>query len=188
MALDFIKQLSQEQLGTAPDNIIRQTIGMCNEVYELKYEAESYILRMNQHKDLIYGTHVHLPLFQQLGIPTPSIIAEDYSKSIYPFCYQILSRIPGKDIGQLINQLTKANLSNIAKAVSDIFDKFNTLAPVDSFGGITGKGEEHLTSLLSGYTLLRTNIERQNRESRVISSEILHIYDQLIDHFKSYLL
>ena len=76
----------------------------------LVYESESYIIRMNQEKELIYGTHKFLPLFHELEIKVPEIIAEDYSRSTFPFCYQIQNKIEGEDLGQVIGKLSSEQL------------------------------------------------------------------------------
>lgn len=187
MEKPIIQRLAQEQLGGIPQDIIRKNIGMCNEVYELRFPTESYILRMNRDKGLLYGTHKNLPLFQQLGIKTPDIIAEDYSKTTYPFCYQIQTLIPGKDLGLVIEQLSETQLRDIARAVSDIFDKFNRLPTQNSFGGIRGQDEDEQESMLSIFAQRRSTIHDRNQHSQVISSEILDIYDQAIDSISTYL-
>ena len=82
-----IEAISQKVWGQKPLKITRKTIGICNQVYELDFGDTAYILRMNMHKSLLYGTHKFLPLFKELGIKTPEITAEDYSQTTFPFCY-----------------------------------------------------------------------------------------------------
>ena len=88
-----IQEISKISFGRIPLDIKRMTIGICNEVFELQYENTSYIIRINTEKEWIYGTHKFLPIFQELQIKTPQILAEDYSKSKFPFCYQIQTKI-----------------------------------------------------------------------------------------------
>ena len=123
-----IQEISQQVFKETPTQIERKKIGICNEVYELTLPSNSFILRMNQHKDILYGTHRHLPIFKRLEIKTPEIVAEDYSKEHFPFCYHILTKIEGKDLGLVIDTLSEAELKSVASEVSDIFTKFNSIA------------------------------------------------------------
>lgn len=184
----FIREIGEKHLGGTPTEIIRMTIGMCNEVYELKYESASFILRMNQEKEWIYGTHKFLPLFQKLQIKTPKLIAEDYTKTEFPFCYQIQNKLKGKDLGLVIDKLSSSNLKQIAKEISDIFDKFNTLPETEGFGLLTGMREEKRENLLDGIENQRTTILQRNQSSNVIDAEILEIYNEILDSYKNYFL
>lgn len=179
-----IQAVSQKEFGQIPIAIERKTIGICNEVYELKLASKSVILRMNQQKEWLYGTHKFLPLFKKLNITTPDIIAEDYSKTTFPFCYQIQTKLAGKDLGVVIDTLTPTELKAVAKSVSDIFDKFNTLPPTKDFGGLTGLNEEHFDHLNIGNH--RTKILERNKTSNVISPEILRIYDEVLETYQGY--
>ncbi len=179
-----IQAVSQKEFGQIPITIERKTIGICNEVYELTLKSKSVILRMNQQKEWLYGTHKFLPLFKKLNITTPDIIAEDYSKIDFPFCYQILTKLEGKDLGVVIDTLSTNELKAVAHAVSDIFDKFNTLPPAKDFGGLTGLYEEHFDTLNIGRH--RVGILERNKSSNVISPEILRIYDEILETYKGY--
>ncbi|MEL7421416.1 MAG: aminoglycoside phosphotransferase family protein [Bacteroidota bacterium] len=181
-----IQDLSKEVLGQIPQAIIRKTIGICNEVYELQFADKSYILRMNREKEWIYGTHKFLPLFQELGIKVPSIIAEDYSKSSYPFCYQIQTKIAGQDLAIVFPELSPAELKAIAKEVSNIFDKFNALPYRKSFGGLTGMNEGQEESQLAIIKERVRTIRERNQSSNVLGEEVLQILDQLLTDYQPY--
>ena len=184
----LIQAISEKHLGEIPLEINRMTIGICNEVYELKYPSNSYILRMNKEKEWIYGTHEFLPLFQKLEIRTPSIVAEDYSKSEFPFCYQIQTKLEGKDLLVVFNDLSESSLTAIAKEVSLIYDKFNTLPYEKSFGGLTGINEGNEASLLSMIKDQKKNIIERNKHSKVIDQEIMGLYHKLIEGYTNYFL
>lgn len=183
-----IQKVCQLEFGAPPLDITRKTIGICNEVYEVKFADNSYILRMNQEKRLIYGTHKFLPLFQKLNIKVPAIIAEDYSKSKFPFCYQIQSKLEGKDLVVVFHELSAASLRAIAKEISLVFDKFNTLPHEQTFGGLTGMHEEHKESLLTILEDKKKDILARNKISNVLDQEIIDIYDHLIKEYKAYFL
>lgn len=182
----LIIELGKKILGANPLQIKKKEIGICNEVYELTYESSSYILRMNKEKEWIYGTHKFLPIFQKLAIKVPSIIAEDYTKTQFPFCYQLQSKIEGKDLAIVFQDLSYKNLQSIAKEISRIFDQFNTLPARQDFGGLTGLNEEHIDSLLTIIKGKRKYFVQKKNESKVIDNQILGIFDELVNKYSSY--
>ena len=183
-----IQEIGERKLNGIPLEINRMTIGMCNEVYELKYKSNSFILRMNKEKEWIYGTHKFLPLFQKLQIKTPKIVAEDYSKTEFQFCYQIQTKLEGKDLGLVIHKLNPSNLKQIAKEVSNIFDKFNSFPYGNDFGMITGLNEEKYENLLVVIENQRKTIIQRNKSTNVIDKETKEIHNKLLKDYNNYFL
>lgn len=186
MDFNAIQAIGKTVFGEVPVSISRKTIGMCNEVYEIAYPTVSYILRMNAHKGFLYGTHKFLPLFKQLAIKTPEIVAEDYSQSDFPFCYQIQTKLEGTDLGWVFDELSSEDLKHIAKDISDIFDKFKSLPRPESFGGMTGANEEHHASLMPGLERQLADIRKRNAITRIQDDEILDLCEQLIRDYTPY--
>lgn len=183
-----IQRVCETEFGQAPLKITRKTIGICNEVYELHYETKSYILRMNKEKEWIYGTHKFLPLFQSLNIKVPALISADYSKTKFPFCYQIQTKIEGEDLLLVFKELAPSELKAIAREISLIFDKFNTLPYQKNFGGLTGLNEDHIESLFAIIENRRKGIYQGNSTTKVIDKEVAEIHTALIEDCKAYLL
>lgn len=171
-----------------PIKITKKTVGICNEVFEIEFKNESYILRMNEEKKYLYGTHKFLPIFQKLQIAIPKIIADDYSKKQFPFCYQILSKIEGQDLGVVIHQLDENNLKLIASEISDIFDKFDSLPLENTFGEITGLDEEEYKSLTEIINNQKKTILQRNEKTKVIDQETIDIMNNLINTYQNYFL
>lgn len=171
-----------------PLKITKKIVGICNEVFEIEFENESYILRMNEEKKYLYGTHKFLPIFQKLQITTPIIIVDDYSKTQFPFCYQILSKIKGQDLGVVIHKLNENSLKSIASEVSDIFDKFNSLPLERTFGEITGLDEESFYSLTEIIKNQKKTILERNKKTKVIDQETIDIMNNLINVYQNYFL
>lgn len=69
-----INKICEIEFYELPKKIIKKTVGICNEVYEIKLKDRNYILRMNNKKKYLYGTHKFLPIFKKLQIKTPYII------------------------------------------------------------------------------------------------------------------
>lgn len=171
-----------------PLKITKKTVGICNEVFEIEFENNSYILRMNEEKKYLYGTHKFLPIFQKLQITTPIIIAEDYSKEQFPFCYQILSKIEGQDLGVVIHEISEINLKSIASEISIIFDKFNSLPLENTFGEITGLDEDKYNSLTEIIDNQKKTILERNEKTKVIDQETIDILNNILYTNQNYFL
>jgi aminoglycoside phosphotransferase (APT) family kinase protein len=171
-----------------PLKITKKTIGICNEVFEIEFENESYILRMNEEKKYLYGTHKFLPIFQKLQITTPKIIVDDYSKTQFPFCYQILNKIEGQDLGVVIHELNEINLKLIASEISTIFDKFKSLPLENTFGKITGLDEEKYYSLMETIDNQKKTILERNEKTKVIDQDTVNILNNIINNYQNYFL
>ncbi|MEO1519090.1 MAG: phosphotransferase, partial [Bacteroidota bacterium] len=141
---------------------------------------------MNAHKGFLYGTHKFLPLFKQLDIKTPEIVAEDYSQTDFPFCYQIQTKLEGTDLGWVMDELSAEDLKHIAKDISDIFDKFKSLPRPRDFGGMSGANEEHRTSLWPGLQQQFADIRKRNAITRIQDDEILDMSEQLLRDYQAY--
>ena len=181
-----IEKISLKEFGHAPHTITRKTIGRCNEVYELNVDSESYIIRLNREKEWIYGTRRFLPIFQKLDIKTPDIIAEDYTKHEFAWCYQIQNKIAGKDLGLVFGELSISELKQIAGEISDIFDKFNTLPQADSFGMMTGLNEHKYDSLYDNILQQVKDTRERNKMTQVLDQEVIEIQNDITNTYKSY--
>ncbi|MCI4669174.1 MAG: phosphotransferase [Bacteroidia bacterium] len=181
-----IEQVSEWVFKKRPLQIEKKTIGLCNEVYELKFSSESFILRMNQQKDILFGTHKHLPLFKKLYIKTPEIVAEDYSKDHFPFCYHILTKIEGRDLGLVIDTLNHSQLRQVASEISNIFDKFNSPVAQDFLNDISEIPVDDKGASWKEIMNQKRTILDRNAASKVVDEETLRIYNELLDSFEDY--
>ncbi len=183
-----INKICEIEFNEMPREIVKKTVGMCNEVYEVTLEDRSVILRMNKEKRHLYGTHKFLPIFEKLQINTPHIIAEDYSMKNVPFCYQILNKIEGNDLGTVIDKLNEQELKLIAKKVSGIFNKFNELPKENSFGNVHSDSEEEFKTLLEVVKNQKNIIVERNSKTGVVDKKILNILDWILNEYEEYFL
>lgn len=100
--------------------------GIDNEVYSVKIETNNYIFRLNT-RDSIKGSGIYIPMFKSKKIKVPDIIAENYSKTIVPYNYQILTKLEGMDIDAVISSLSDNELQDIANEIAIIIKKLITL-------------------------------------------------------------
>ena len=76
---------------------------------------------MNTEPRYMLGSHNHIPVFRSKGISVPEILAEDYSKTLVPLAYQIVSKIEGRDIKDVIDTLSDEQLRAIGGEIANVF-------------------------------------------------------------------
>jgi RimJ/RimL family protein N-acetyltransferase len=141
----MIYLIAEVRFNQIPQYVSRIAIGICNEVYRVGLNECEVIARLSPHDRFLMGSHDHIPQFKALGISVPDILAEDYSKNLIPFSYQVLSKIDGDDLGQIIETLSDQQLQNLAKEVANIFKKVRTIPASDKYGIIWGGGDNELS-------------------------------------------
>lgn len=142
---DMIQSLIISKFNQSPKFISRIKVGICNEVYLVGLAQKEVIVRLNSHNRYLLGSHDHIPKFKDLGIPVPDILAEDYTQQFIPLSYQILSKIEGQDLGQVIETLSDSQLKELAREVAGIFQKVSSIPTSDKFGVIWGGGDDELS-------------------------------------------
>jgi aminoglycoside phosphotransferase (APT) family kinase protein len=142
----LISEISLRELGEAPKSISRMRGGICNEVYQICLDRRDLIVRMNAEERFLLGSHNHIPLFKSKGISVPDILAEDYSKQFIPYAYQILTKTEGRDIGDVIDTLSDAQLRSIAGEVSRVFKQLRDVPTNGRFGVLWGDERELVSS------------------------------------------
>lgn len=115
-------------------SIERLRTGICNEVFAAKSVHAEYVVRLNKHVTEMRGSSLFLPKLAALGITVPHIIAAEYDVSKMGFGYQILERLPGTDLGNVIETLSNEELAAIANSVAEIFRKLGALPTDGTYG------------------------------------------------------
>ena len=132
----IIDKIIEKELKEAVVSIERMTTGICNDVFSVSLPSRQLIIRLNIDESEMMGSEKHIPLFKSKGIHVPDIIASDYTKSFVPLAYQIHSKIEGSDLGQVIMDLSDEQLKGIAKEISIIIRKLETIPTNGKFGWI----------------------------------------------------
>ncbi|MFC1623657.1 phosphotransferase [Patescibacteria group bacterium] len=190
--MDIQKQISdliKEDFKQKPLKIEKMTTGICNEVYLIALDNnKEIILRFNTDKKHMIGSGFNIPLFKKQNINVPEIITEDYSKTKFPYSYQILSKIKGKDIGSVFHELNEEQLKDIAKKLASVINKLKKLPTSGKFGDIAGKDEENMFDSWLGVILdMYQEIKTRNQKTGVLDSEVLNILDNVVKKYTPYL-
>lgn len=133
------------QFQQVPKLIQRIKMGICNEVYLVRLSQKEVIIRLSPHDHFLMGSHDHIPKFKALQIVVPDILAEDYEKKLIPLSYQVLSKIEGNDLGQVIDTLSDHELKELAKEIAHIFHKVSRIPSSDKCGVIFGGGSQEMS-------------------------------------------
>lgn len=182
---EIVKQISLKHFNKEPVQIERMKTGIDNEVYSVRVGTNDYIFRLNK-RESIKGSGFYIPIFKSKGIKVPDIIAEDYSKETIPYNYQILDKLKGADIDQIINSLSDEELKDIANEIVTIVKKLITL-PTNNKFGYAGVGREKfkLTWMEVVEEMLRT-IKDRTAITATVKPEYLDIFQKALDKYASY--
>ncbi len=184
---NFISLIIDRHFHATPKAITRMTVGTANEVYAAALPDQEVIVRMSPYDKFLLGSRKNIPLFKSLGIPVPTILFENYNKDIVPYNYQILTKIPGEDIGEVIATLKNEQLKSVAQKVAEIITKIRRLIPSQGgFGYIYGNAD-NLVSTWTEYMQNSANqaIER-GRQTGVLESWMKDLLDSIVWDNKQY--
>lgn len=177
-ALETIARRALETaLGQAPDELRRMTTGRRNEVFAAEVAGQGLILRLNADPRPLEGSARHIPIFRDLDIPVPDILAADYSKVRLPLAWQLQSRMPGRDIGEVIHDLGRRQLEDLAFRIAGVFERLATLAPQAWFGW-TSRG---YATWLDRMTDSAREIAERDRRTGVVGDDLVRLVRRLVD-------
>ena len=184
----LIGRIVQRELGQKAGKMIRQTTGFCNEVYSVALPKKSVIIRLNLNPDVMIGSRKNIQVFRERGIKVPSIIKEDYSRGVYPYAYQIMSKIPGRDLGQVIKELNHPQLQAIAGQVASVFRKLHGLHTNGRYGYVGANDDKK--GLFHSWTAyinhgIRRNI-RRSRKTGVMDDGLIQAIRKLLSDNRPY--
>ena len=182
----MIHLITEARFNQTPQYIDRIAIGICNEVYRVGLKEREVIARLSPYDRFLMGSHDHIPKFKALGILVPDILAEDYSKNLVPFSYQVLSKIDGEDLGQVIETLSDQQLQNLAKEVANIFEKVRTIPSTDKFGVICGGDDEISDTWTERMEIWVEESKQRGLSTGVMNDEIAEIAENLYKRYQSY--
>lgn len=183
----MIHLIAEVLFNQTPRYIDRIAIGICNEVYRVGLKEREVIARLSPHDRFLMGSHDHIPKFKALGIRVSDILAEDYSKNLIPYSYQVLSKIEGEDLGQVIETLSDQQLQDLAKEVANIFEKVKTIPSSNKFGVIWGGGDDEISDTWTERMKIWVEESKQRGLSTgVMNDEIVEIAENLYKRYQSY--
>lgn len=183
----MIETIIADHFKEHPKFIRRMVIGISNEVYEVGLNEKEVIVRLSPYNRFLMGSHDHIPKFKALGIKVPEILAEDYSKDRIPLSYQILSKIQGQDLAEVIEFLSDKQLKALAKEVAHIFKMVKTIPASDKFGVIWGGGDDEISdSWTERMQIWIDESKQRGKKTGVMDSDLEALADNLFKRYRPY--
>ncbi|MBU1018437.1 MAG: aminoglycoside phosphotransferase family protein [Patescibacteria group bacterium] len=177
---EIIQKIIKKELGEDALKIIRMTMGICNEVYQVDLSSKKVIIRLNKDASKMSGSQQHLELFHSLGIKVQEIIAFDYSKTSTPYAYQIRSYLEGEDLDRVIADLSEKELKGIAEEISRIIKKLKPL-PTNGKYGWVGENEDNLyDSWVQIIEKMIREVNERNEKHGVVGEEYIELMQNLL--------
>ncbi len=183
---EVINQILKKELNQPALEIERMKSGICNEVYSVSLPDRSVIIRLHSIGNEMKASEKFIPLFKSLGIKVPDIIASDYSKKDVPFVYQILSKIDGRDMGEVIQDLTDEQLKDIAKDIVNIFRKLESVPTNGRFGWYSPLKDKTSSSWVESLGNMLPKIKERDAKTKVIGERFIGIFEKLMEENKEY--
>lgn len=181
-----ITRIIRKEFGCAPGQITRMSNGICNEVYLVQAGDREVIVRLKAEARYMFGSHNHIPIFRSKGIRVPEILAEDYSKTDIPFAYQILSKIDGRDIHDVIHTLNDDQLRSIAKEASNVFTQLRSVPNNGKFGVLWGDGDDLVDSWTDEIARMTTVVIGWGSKTGVLDSTLKGILEWINAEYRTY--
>lgn len=167
----FINIIIKHHFHEPPLNVVRFTTGICNEVFAVTLSQQTVVLRLNKDDTQMRGSEKYIPLFKAHGITVPTILFSDYSKQLIPYSYQITTHLLGKDLGQVISQLSHAELTTIAGEVAHVFKKLDPLPTNGLFGYVYGDDSKLKNSWTEIVQHMANLISEQGSKTGTLNAE-----------------
>ena len=183
---DLISKIAQKEFGIEPSSITRMTTGICNEVYSVAIGEREYIFRLKDEPRYMFGSHNHIPLFRSKGIKVPEILAEDYSKSWLPVAFQIQNKLPGRDIGEVIETLNDDELRSIGAEVANVFRQLSTVPNNGKFGVLWGDDKDLVDSWSAEVARVTGVVIGWGKASGVLDEKLEKVLAYVNSEYKSY--
>jgi aminoglycoside phosphotransferase (APT) family kinase protein len=181
-----ITKIIEKEFGCMPGRITRMSRGICNDVYLVETDDREVIVRLKAEPRYMFGSHNHIPLFRSKGIRVPEILAEDYEKNFVPLAYQVLSKIEGRDIMNVIDTLTDEQLKGIAKNISNVFSQLKDVSNNGRFGVLWGDGDDLVDSWTAEIARMTKVVIGWGEKTGVIDTMLTGILEWINAEYKPY--
>ena len=129
-----VRELIFDRYGANPLGVRRMANGFCNATFEVELPERSLIVRTNLWPSILRGTERNLATLGELGLPVPRVEHADTSCERFPFAYIVLAKIPGRDLRDEIDAMTRTQLTALAERIVAIERLAGTLPAGRGFG------------------------------------------------------
>ena len=181
-----IAQILQKEFGTGPDKITRMSNGICNEVYMVETGGREVVVRLNTEPRFMLGSRFHTPIFQSKGIRVPEILAGDYTKTHFPFSYQIQSKVEGRDIVDVIETLSDDELRAVGAEIANVFRELSSVPNNGKFGVLWGDDNDLVDSWSAEVERVTKIVIGWGKKTGVLNANLQKVLAWINSEYKDY--
>lgn len=183
--VETVRKIVEKELEESPLEVERIKTGICNEVFAVRLPLRSVIVRINADEALL-GSGKFYSLLRSLGVAVPEILASNHSKCLAPYAYQIQTRLEGRDMGEVICDLSDDELRSIAKEIAKIT---KLLAQIPTGGRFGENGDDERKLFDSWTAVLKdklSGISERNAQTGIVGKEYINIFGKTLERYRSY--
>jgi len=126
------------ELLAGPLRVERFQMGLKHYVFEAasKRTGEVVVVRVSRGEDVdvVRSALYWSALLSPMGVPLPKVLHADPSTTTHPFPFVILERLPGQDLGFVVNQLNQTAQLQLANRLIAIQQLVTDLPPGNGYG------------------------------------------------------
>ncbi len=183
---EAISQILKKEFQASPGAIARMSNGVCNEVYLVETGGREVVVRMHTEPRYMLGSHNHIPVFRSKGINVPAILAEDYSKTLVPLAYQVVSKIEGRDIKDVIDTLSDEQLRAIGGEIANVFIQLRDVPNNGKFGVLWGDDKDLVDSWSAEVARVTGVVIDWGTKTGVIDDDLKRVLAWINTEYKTY--
>ncbi|GGD34818.1 phosphotransferase family protein [Croceicoccus pelagius] len=136
----YAEAIAQQVTGKRADQTRRFTSGLVHYVFEVHLDDGSAVVvkaGANDRRQSLAASVKMTALLRPMGVPIPEIIASDLDARLP---WVMMERVPGTDLGQILNSLTETQRKQVAYEVAQAQKIVGQLSTAGTFGYVTGIG------------------------------------------------
>jgi len=111
-----VRELAEEIIGQVSD-VIHQPYGHGGITFEVRCASGEFILKTREERGSFDHTEHHIEVLKDLGILVPSVMRRG---SFRGFEYLLLAKIPGRDLGHCLADMTRPQMTKLADQIVKI--------------------------------------------------------------------
>jgi aminoglycoside phosphotransferase (APT) family kinase protein len=128
----FVAAHLARRLGDDPVEVERLTAGKSSSAtFAADVDGRQVVVKVNRDATVLRGSADNLAALAGVGIPSPRLLAYDEVASVGVL---VMERLPGRDLGAVVDGMSAGQLSALAEEVIDIEMRARSLPPKDGCG------------------------------------------------------
>ncbi|MBI1333678.1 MAG: phosphotransferase [Armatimonadetes bacterium] len=123
-------QLAKELVGSVRE-VVHQPYGHAGLTFEVRADSGDFILKTRTEVGAFDHTEHHIDVLRASDIPVPTVLKRGRTDD---FDYLLLAKIPGRDLGHVLGEMSSEQMSGLAAQIVDIERKATSLPNGEGFG------------------------------------------------------